>query len=63
MAILLGWTPARLVKEHEKDVPLLLRIDLDQWLVQVGELKEALRHKVVLDTLVLKVSVHGFDQL
>ena len=62
MAILLGWTPACLIKEHVEDVPLLFCIDCVKLLVKVAELEEALGHEVVLDALVLEVTVHGLDQ-
>ena len=32
-------------------------------LVQIVELEEAIRHKVVFDTLVLKITIHYFDEL
>ena len=63
VAVLLCWAPTRLVEEHEEDIPLLLRVNVSQGLVEVVELEQALRHEVVFDTLVLKVSVHSFDEL
>lgn len=63
VAVLLGWTPTCLVEEHIKHVPLLALVDVVESLVQVAELEEALRDKVVLDALVLKVAVHGLYEL
>lgn len=62
MAILFVWTPACLVEEHVKDVPLLFGINCVKLLVEVAKLKEAFGHEVVLDALVLEVTVHGLDQ-
>lgn len=63
MTVFLCWTPTRFVEEHEEDVAFLPCVNVHEWLVEVAELKEALRHEVVFDTLVLKVSVHGLDEL
>lgn len=62
VAILFVWTPACLVEEHVKDVPLLFGINRVKLLVKIAELEEAFRHEVVLDALVLEVTVHGLDQ-
>ena len=61
MAIFFSWTPTGLVEEHEKDVSLLLSVDLVQFLIERAELEQAGGHEVILDALVLKVAVHGFD--
>ena len=63
MAVLLCWAPTRLVKEHEKDVPLFFRVNVVQPSIQIVELQQALWHEVVFDALVLEVLVHCLDQL
>jgi len=63
VAVFLCWTPTGFVEKHEEDVSFLPLINLIQWFVQEGELQKALRHEVVLDTLVLKVSVHSLYKL
>jgi hypothetical protein len=63
MTVLFRWTPARFVEEHEEDVSLLFRIDFVKLLVQTIEMKEALGHEVILNALVLKVSIHGLNEL
>lgn len=63
MAVLFRRAPASLVIEHEEDVAFFFRIYIIQSLVHVTELKEALRHKVVFDALVLEVMVHDFNEI
>ena len=63
MAVFFCWTPTRFVEEHEEDVALLASVDLIQFLVETGELKQTLGHKVILDALVLKIAVHRLDKL
>ena len=63
MAVLFCWTPAGFVEEHVEDVALLPCINLIQFLVQTAELEKTLRHKVILNALVLKVAVHCLNQL
>ncbi len=62
MAVFLCWTPTRFVEKHEKDVALLLCIDLVQLLVQIAKLKETRWHEVIFDALVLEVSVHSLNE-
>lgn len=63
MAVFLSRAPACLVVEHEKDVAFFLCIDIIQSLVHVTELEQALRHKVILDALILKVPIHHFNEI
>ena len=63
MAILFGGAPTCLVEEHVEDVALLSLIDVIEVLVQIVELEEAIWDKVVFDTLVLKITIHYFDEL
>ena len=63
MAVLLGRAPTCLVEKHVEDVSLLFCVDRVQLLIQVTKLKEALRHEVILDALVLKIAVHRLDKL
>ena len=61
VAVLFGRAPAGLVEEHVEDVALLPRVNLIQFLVQTAELEKTLRHKVILNALVLKIAVHCFN--
>ena len=61
VAVLLIWTPTRLVEEHVKDVALLTLINFIQLLVEVVEFEKTWGYEVVLDALVLKVAVHSLN--
>ena len=63
VAVLFSLAPTRLVKEHIEDVALFSLVDLIQALVQVAEFKQARRHEIILDALVLKVAIHGLYEL
>lgn len=63
VAVFLSWTPAGFVVKHEEDITLFLRVNFCQPLVHRVELQEALGDEIILNTLVLEVSVHGFDEL
>ena len=62
MAVFLGGAPARFVEEHEENVAFLFCVDVVELFVEVIELEQAFGNKVVFDALVLKVSVHGFNE-